>query len=97
MEVLSRIFFDIDMQCLICMVMVICLFNVNRQMLQLTRALVYAETAQRGQCLPYKYSKEKDGTQTGCHFQILSARISGGDSLPYRKCAYEGVILLRPT
>jgi hypothetical protein len=63
MEVLSRIFFDIDMQRLICMVMVICLFNVNRQMLELTRALADAETSQHRQCLPYKYGKEKDGTQ----------------------------------
>lgn len=62
MEVLCRIFFNIDVQRLVCMVMVICLFNVNRQVLQLTRALADAETSQHSQCLPYKYSKESDRT-----------------------------------
>ncbi len=45
MEMLCRILFDIDMQCLICMVMMVCLFNVNRQVLQLTRTLADAETS----------------------------------------------------
>ena len=49
MEVLCRIFFNIDVQRLVCMVMVISLFNVNRQVLQLTRALADAEAAQHGQ------------------------------------------------
>ena len=67
MKVLGRTFIDVHVQRMVCMVVVICLLRVDRQVRQLTSALADTERPKHAQGLPQKGSQQEERAQAVGH------------------------------